>query len=93
MIKSFNDKITKQIFYNKRVKGVELQLTKKAKRRLDFLDATVDLEDLYFPPSNHFHALQGLSPTRYAISVDRQWRITFEWNEGNAHDVLFEDYH
>lgn len=93
MIKSFKGKITEPIFYNKRVKGLGLQLVKKAKRRLDFLDATVDLEDLYFPPSNKFHALEGFNPTRYSISVDRQWRITFEWKEGNAYEVLFEDYH
>ena len=93
MIKSFKGKITEQIFYNKRVIGIGLQLVKKAKRRLDFLDATVDLEDLYFPPSNNFHALEGFNPTRYSISVDRQWRITFEWKGGNAYEVLFEDYH
>lgn len=93
MIKSFKNKITEQIFQNQRVKGIEAQIIKKAKRRLDFLDAAVDLEDLYFPSSNRFHALEGFNPTRYSVSVDRQWRITFEWQEGNVHNVLFEDYH
>jgi proteic killer suppression protein len=68
-------------------------LVKKAKRRLDFLHDAVDLEDMYFPPSNKFHSLEGFNPTRYAISVDKQWRITFQWRDGNAYEVLFEDYH
>ncbi len=93
MIKSFKDKITENIFNSKRVTGIGAPLIKKAKRRLDFLHDAVDLEDMYFPPSNQFHSLQGFSPTRYAIWVDKQWRITFEWHDGNAFEVLFEDYH
>lgn len=32
-------------------------------------------------------------PTRYAVRVNDQWRITFEWHEdNNAYDVYFEDY-
>ena len=93
MIKSFKDKTTENIFNSKRVKGVSIQLAKKAKRRLEFLHSAVDLEDMYFPPSNRFHALEGFTPTRYAIWVDQRWRLTFEWREGNAYEVQFEDYH
>ncbi|MBC8236515.1 type II toxin-antitoxin system RelE/ParE family toxin [bacterium] len=63
MIKSFKDKTTENIFNSKRVKGVSIQLAKKAKRRLEFLHSAVDLEDMYFPPSNRFHALEGFAPT------------------------------
>ncbi|MDM8521830.1 type II toxin-antitoxin system RelE/ParE family toxin [Desulfococcaceae bacterium HSG8] len=93
MIKSFKDKITKNIFYSKHIKNVSTHLVKKAKRRMDFLHEAVDLEDMYFPPSNKFHSLEGFTPTRYAICVDKQWRITFEWQDGNAYEVVFEDYH
>ncbi len=57
------------------------------------LNRAIQLEDLYFPPSNKFHALSGYEPARYAICIDKQWRITFEWHEGDAYNVLFEDYH
>lgn len=59
MIQSFKDKATEDIFNSKRVKGVSIQLAKKAKRRLEFLHSAVELEDMYFPPSNRFHALEG----------------------------------
>ena len=76
-----------------RHREVNEPFAKKAKRRLEFLHSAVNLEDMYFPPSNRFHALEGFTPTQYAIWVDQRWRITFEWREGNAYEVLFEDYH
>ena len=93
MIKSFKDKRTERIFSGEHVKGIPTELFKKARRRLAMLNRALQLEDMYFPPSNRFHALAGYQPARYAISVDNQWRITFEWHDGDAHNVLFEDYH
>lgn len=93
MIKSFYDKRTEDIFNDRRVQRLDNKLIKKARRRLELLNAAVRLEDMYFPPSNQLHALEGFNPTRYAIRVDTQWRITFEWHEGDAFDVHFEDYH
>ncbi len=95
VIISFKDKLTKAIFGDEKVSKVEKKLLKKARIRLDLLDNAERLEDMYFPPSNKFHALEGFNPARFAIRVDRQWRISFEWDEenGNAHNVCFEDYH
>ncbi len=93
MLRSFRNNKTEKIYSGERVKGVSTDLVKKARRRLAVLNRAIQLEDLYFPPSNKLHALSGYTPTRYAISVDKQWRITFEWHEGDAYNVLFEDYH
>ena len=93
MIQSFRDKNTEKIYSGERVKGISTNLAQKARRRLAVLNRATQLEDLYFPPSNQFHALSGDTPTRYAIAVDKQWRITFEWHEGEVYNVLFEDYH
>jgi plasmid maintenance system killer protein len=38
-----------------------------------------------------FHALTGNMRGRYAVSVSRNWRITFAWSD--AIDVDLEDYH
>jgi len=93
MIKTFRDKNTEKIYSGERFKGISTDLAKKARRRLAILNRAIQLEDLYFPPSNQFHALSGYTPTRYAIAVDKQWRITFEWHEGDVYDAFFEDYH
>ncbi|MDR3569784.1 MAG: type II toxin-antitoxin system RelE/ParE family toxin [Syntrophobacteraceae bacterium] len=58
---------------------------------LQQLEAATRIEDLYFPPSNKLHALQGHSPMRYSIWISEQWRISFEWSGDRAEDVLFED--
>lgn len=93
MIKTFHDTVTEMIFHGARCKRIDETLQKKARRRLEFLNATKIIEDLYFPPSNRFHKLQGFKPPRYSISVDAQWRITFEWSNGDSYDVHFADYH
>jgi len=89
MLISFKDNKTEKIYSGERVKGISIDLIKKARRRLAMLNQAIQLEDLYFPPSNRFHALSGYAPTRYAIFVDKQWRITFDWHEGDAHNIMY----
>jgi proteic killer suppression protein len=93
VIESFKDERTKWIFDGEPVKRLDGKVYKAARKRLIQLEAAIKIEDLYFPPSNKFHRLEGHSPTRYAIRVNEQWRITFEWKDGKAYNVLFEDYH
>lgn len=89
MIQSFADDTTKQIWEGKSVRRIPGDLQRQALKRLTFLNLAKKLEDLYVPPSNHFHAVDK----RYAIRVNMQWRITFGWSESGPADVLFEDYH
>ena len=93
MIQSFRDKRTEQLFHDGQHKSVAKELAGKALVKLDVLHHAENLESLYFPPSNRLEALQGYNPTRYSIRINRQWRISFEWEEPHAYDVLFEDYH
>jgi proteic killer suppression protein len=44
-------------------------------------------------PGYGFHALTGNMRGRYAVSVSRNWRITFAWSGTDAIDVDLEDYH
>ena len=44
-------------------------------------------------PGFNFHALRGHRPTKYTIHVNGPWCITFEFREGDAHRVDFEQYH
>ena len=41
----------------------------------------------------HFHPLRGQMTGRYAITVRANWRITFGWDDTDATEVDFEDYH
>ncbi len=59
---------------------------------LDRLDASVVPEDMNLP-GFQFHQLSGKNKGRYAVSVSANWRITFGWQDEDATDVDFEDYH
>ena len=49
--------------------------------------------DLRVPPGNRLHALRGDLAGQHAIAVNDQWRICFRFDDGDAYDVEFCDYH
>jgi len=93
MIKSFADKRTEQIFNGQLVKRMDADLQKKILRRLRYIEAAERIEDLRVPPSNKLEKKEGDLKDHFAIWVNRQWRITFIWVDGYAHDVKLIDYH
>jgi proteic killer suppression protein len=93
MIKTFADKRTGQIFNGIRVKKLDAILQKKALRRLRYIDAAENIEDLRIPPSNKLERKEGDLKDFYAIWVNTQWRIIFKWDDGDAIDVQLVDYH
>lgn len=68
---------------------------KQALRKLDRLEAAVTLRDLMTPPSNRLEALKGDRVGQYSIRINSQWRICFEWPDGEPRPFNIEivDYH
>lgn len=93
MIESFGDKRTEQIFSGERVTKLDANLQIKVLRRLRYLDAAEQLEDLRVPPSNKLEKKEGDLQDFYAIWVNTQWRIIFRWKDNGAYDVQLIDYH
>lgn len=60
--------------------------------RLDALNAAFDVEDMNVPGFD-FHALRGFEPKRFTVHVNGPWCITFEFANGDATRVDFEQYH
>ncbi len=56
------------------------------------LDAASEPKDLD-RPSFRLHPLKGDRKGQWAVTVRANWRITFRFDGGNAHDVDFVDYH
>lgn len=92
MIRTFQHKGLAELFETGRSSGVRQDLIARARVRLAALDQAKALSDLNLP-GFRCHPLQGHSPTRYAITVNGPWRITFEWDNGNVYRVDFEQYH
>jgi proteic killer suppression protein len=57
------------------------------------LHRAVNLQDLRIPPANHLEKLVGRRAGQYSIRVNDQWRICFEWKNGNADNVEIVNYH
>jgi len=94
MIKGFKDKKTRDFAQGKFVKafsGFEAQ----AERRLAILNAATSIHDLRALPGNRFKALGGDRAGQYSIRINDQWRICFEWPDGEngPHNVEITDYH
>jgi proteic killer suppression protein len=97
MIQSFADEGTEDIFdgtSGKRArKACPAVLVGVAARKLDLLDAAVDLEDLRVPPGNRLEPLVGDRRGQYRIRINERYRICFLWKPQGAFDVEIVDYH
>ena len=51
------------------------------------------LEDLKQPPGNRLEPLKGDRKGQYSIRINDQWRIVFEWKDGDAFSVEIVDHH
>lgn len=92
MIRSFRHKGLKEVFRKGQSAKVPSELVDRIRRRLDVLDQAADRTELNMPGYD-LHQLSGHRPPRYAISINGPWRITFEWDRGDAVAVDLEQYH
>lgn len=101
MIRTFRDRETKAIFEGgqagakdaKRArKRLATQLWKRARAKLDEIDAATDPRQLD-TPSNHLEKLSGDREGQWSIWINVQYRVCFTWQDGDAWDVEIVDYH
>ena len=93
MIRSFTDRDTARLWDRELVRRYPAELLRVMLRKLVQLDAAVRLEDLRAPEGNRLEKLRGPRAGRYSIRVNDQWRVCFEWADGDAHEVEIIDYH
>jgi len=93
MIQSFGSKETEKIWNGIRVKKMPLEIQLVGRRKLRMLNNSQEVKDLRIPPSNRLEKLSGDLKDFYSIRINKQWRIVFTWNNGNANEVRITDYH
>jgi proteic killer suppression protein len=93
MIKSFKRKETARIFERLRSTRLPQDIQQVSYRKLRMLNNTVTLDDLRIPPANRLEKLSGDRAGQYSIRINNQWRICFEWFDGDAYNVEIVDYH
>ena len=92
MIRSFGDEPTEALFADSFVRQFQ-GMARRAKRKLEAVNAASRLEDLRVPKSNRLEKLKGELKNFHAIRVNDQWRVIFKWHDGDAHEVRIVDYH
>ena len=93
MIKSFKDRMTEAVYQGESPKGFPADLVEAARRKLGYLDAAVDLNDLRSPPGNRLEALGRDRDGQHSIRVNDQFRVCFIWTDEGPKDVEIADYH
>jgi proteic killer suppression protein len=93
MIKSFKCKETEKIYNRLFSQRLPHDIQKLAIKKLWMLDAVTRLEELKIPPSNHLESLKDDRKGQHSIRINQQWRICFNWHEGNSYNVEIVDYH
>lgn len=91
MIRTFQNKQLRSLWETGRSK-IDARMHDRILRRLDRLDAAETVGDVDLPGFD-FHALKGFKPTRCTIHVNGPWCITFEFADGDAFALDFEQYH
>lgn len=93
MIKSFADRQTEELCRTGKARRVPADVARRALRKLDAIHVAAPLSDLRVLPGNRLHALKADRAGQHAISVNDQWRICFRFEDGDAYDVEFCEYH
>jgi proteic killer suppression protein len=92
MITSFRHKGLRKYFESGSLAGIQPAHANRLKMQLAALDTAQVIEDMDIP-GFRLHPLKGSERGRWSIWVNGNWRVTFEFKNGNAFVLDYEDYH
>ena len=92
MITSFRHKGLRKYFESGSLAGIQPAHANRLKMQLAALDTAQVIDDMDIP-GFRLHPLKGSDRGRWSIWVNGNWRVTFEFENGNAFVLDCEDYH
>lgn len=92
MIRSFRHKGLGKFFETGSRAGIQPHHVKRLRMQLAALDTAQSIEDMDIP-GFRLHSLKGKETGRWSIWVNGNWRLTFEFIDGHAYVLDYEDYH
>ncbi len=93
MIRSFNDSEAVKNFALQRSRKLTSNIQQVALRKLRMLNNARTLQDLRNSSANRLEKLSGDRSDQYSIRINDKWRICFEWQDNDIHQVEITDYH
>jgi len=92
VIKSFRQKSLRKLFETGSAAGVQPVHAKRLRLQLAALGSAQTIDDMEIP-GFRLHPLKGDLAGRWSVTVNGNWRVPFEFREGNAYVLDYEDYH
>lgn len=93
-IESIRHKALRRFAETGSTKGLPSGSVDRLRNMFAYIDAIETVEELRVPPNYGAHQLTGDRKGEWALTVTRNWRMTFRVNEAGAiEDMDLEDYH
>ncbi|HHB77462.1 MAG TPA: Killer protein [Desulfobulbus sp.] len=92
MIKSFKHKGLKRFFTTGSTAGINPAHADRLEERLQALHTATIIDDMDLP-GWRLHSLKGDRAGLWAVNVSGNWRVVFQFKDGHAYVVNYEDYH
>jgi proteic killer suppression protein len=92
VIKSFRHKGLKRFYETGSAAGIQSAHKQRLRLQLAALDTATTIKDMDIP-GFRLHRLKGDRTGAWSIWVSGNWRVTFDFEDGNASIVNYEDYH
>ena len=72
--------------------GIQVKHAELLEDRIAALNTAQSIDDMNVP-GYRLHPLKGKLKGRWAIKISGNWRLTFEFIDGDVHVLDYEDYH
>jgi proteic killer suppression protein len=92
MITGFKSKALKLYWWKGSPRKLPADQLARIRVILDYLELAEQPEEMDYS-GLHLHELKGRDNGRWSVRVTANWRITFAFEETDAVDVDYEDYH
>ena len=92
MIKDFAHKGLQAFFETGSKAGIQPHHAARLRLQLAALNQARKADDMAVP-NWRLHALQGNLSGHWSVTVNGNWRLTFRFDNGDAHLLDYQDYH
>ena len=92
MIVTIRHKGLRELYETGHSKSIKPNHLARLRMQLVALDTAFEITDMNIP-GYRLHPLKGTAADRWSIAVDKSWRLTFEFRDGNVYLLDYEDYH
>ncbi|RJP25815.1 MAG: peptidase [Candidatus Omnitrophota bacterium] len=93
MIRSFRHKGLRRLYEKGDTKDLPAGVIVKIENMLGVIDQAKKIEEIGLFPGWRLHNLKGGHEGSWSLTVTGNWRLIFRFENGDAFDLDYKDYH